>query len=66
MDLFVHLRCASNFDGNPYDKLSIVIMPAHDKYNPAKMPTSIGLHGAYYTIVFRPGKCAGFCAPLTM
>ena len=66
MDLFASLRGVQNFDGNPYDKLSVVVMPDHDEYNLAEMPTSIGLHGVHYTIVFRPGNCAGFCVALTM
>ena len=66
IDLFAHLECASNFDGNLYDKLSIVIISDHDKYKLAQTPASIGLHGAYYTIMFRPGMCAGFCVALTM
>ena len=55
-DLFAHVACMSNFDGNPYDKLFVTIMPDSDNYNPGESPTSIRLFEAYFTVVFRPGE----------
>ena len=40
-DLFAHLECASNFDGNPPDELSMAIMLDGVGYDPAEMPTFI-------------------------
>lgn len=56
-DLCARLSCASNFDGNPYDVLSVAMMSDYGEYILAETPTSIGLHEAHYTVVFRPGEC---------
>lgn len=61
VDLFACLRCALNFNGNPHDKLFITIMPDYVEYDPAEMSASIGLHGAYYMFMFRPGEYFVFC-----
>ena len=55
-DLFACLGCALNFDGNPYNELSVLIMTVLDEYNPGELPASIRLHEAYYTVVFRTGE----------
>ena len=66
MDLFTHLECALNFDGNPHDKLSMAIMPDNVGYDPAETPTSIGLHGTYYMVLFQSSKCVWFCVCVVM
>ena len=53
-ELFVHLDCASAYDGNPWGELVAVI--GEDEYVPHKTPASIRLFGWWYTIKFRPSK----------
>ena len=52
--MFTCLECAPNFDGNPEGALHVTL--GDIGYNPAMMPVLIGLHGAYYTVLFRPGE----------
>ena len=51
-DLFACLECASYFDGNSHDELSVTIMPDNIGYDPVETSACIGLHGAYYTVVY--------------
>ncbi len=46
------------FDSNPEDALSaaLVLSEGEVRYNLAMMPALIGLHGAYYTVLFCPGE----------
>ncbi len=48
-ELFARLECASNFDGNPENVLhvALILLEGEVWYNPAMMPTVIGLHGAF-------------------
>ena len=57
-ELFAQLECAPNFDGNPEDALSaaIVLTEGEVRYDVAMTPALVGLHGAYYTVLFRPGE----------
>ena len=67
-ELFACLECAPNFDGNPENALHVALVLTEGKvwYNPAITPALIGLHGAYYTVVFRPGEYFVYplCAPI--
>ena len=56
-EFFAHLECASNFVGNPENvlRIALVLMEGEVWYNPAMSQAVIGLHGAYYTVLFRPG-----------
>ena len=56
-ELFTHLECALNFDGNPENALSVALVLTEGKvrYDVAMTPALVGLHGAYYTVLFRPG-----------
>ena len=58
MELFAREECAPNFDGNPEDALSATIVLTNGKvqYGVAMTPALVGLHGAYYTVLFRPGE----------
>ena len=57
-ELFARLECAPNFDGNPEDALSadIVLTDGKVRYDVAMTPALVGLHGAYYTVLFCPGE----------
>ena len=57
-ELFARLECAPNFDGNPENVLSValVLTEGEVRYSLAMTPALIGLHGAYYTVLFRPGE----------
>ena len=61
-ELFARLECAPNFDGNPENALSVALVLTEGKvrYNLAMMPALIGLHGAYYIVLFRPGEYTGY------
>ena len=51
-DLFAHLKCTSHYNGNLEDKLCMAIMPDYMECSPEETRASIGLHGAYYTVMF--------------
>ena len=57
-ELFARLECAPNFNGNPEDALiaALVLTEGKVRYNLAMTPALIGLHGAYYTVLFHPGE----------
>ena len=57
-ELFARLECAPNFYGNLENALSVALVLTEGKvrYNLAMTPALIGLHGAYYTVLFRPGE----------
>ena len=57
-DLFAHLECAPNFDGNPEGMLHVALGDVG--YNPVMTPALIRLHGAYYMVLFHPGECNGY------
>ena len=56
--MFARLECALNFDGNPENMLCVALVLTEGEvwYNPAMTPVVIGLHGAYYMVLFRPGE----------
>ena len=66
-ELFARLECAPNFDGNPQNVLRVahVLTEGKVRYNLAVTPVVIGLHGAYYMVLFRPGEYIVYplCAP---
>ncbi len=56
-ELFARLECAPNLDSNPENALSVALVLTEGKvwYNLAMTPALIGLHGAYYMVLFHPG-----------
>ena len=60
--MFACLECASNFDGNPENvlRVALVLLEGEVWYNPAMTPALIGLHGAYYMVLFHPGEYLGY------
>lgn len=59
-ELFTQHSLVSNFDGNPVSAFSACIGGA--EYGLDETPLSIGLYGAWYTIVVSPGECMLSCA----
>lgn len=59
--LFTPLERAPNFDSNPENVLRVAIVLSEGQvwYNLAMMPALIGLHGAYYMVLFRSGEYVG-------
>lgn len=44
-DLFVHLQCASNYNGKPKVDSFVAVLLDYVKYDPGESPSSIGLYG---------------------
>ena len=65
--MFTRLECAPNFDGSPENALSVALVLTEGKvwYSPAMTPALIGIHGAFYIVLFRPGEFIVYplCAP---
>lgn len=56
-ELFAHLECTPNYNGNPEDELFVAILPDYVEYGLGELPALIGLYSGNYTVVFRLGEC---------
>ena len=62
-DLFAHLGCVLDYDGNLHDALCVTLIPGDMECDLSETPALIGLHGASYTVVFHPGERFRHCVP---